>query len=94
MITVETSTLAELVSRKVDDWTAKHDLCSDEVERIRSILTDPGIEDIDAALIEELEGVLAARRIANMNLPTAEAMQAIRTAFVEGRLPVKTLPMD
>lgn len=84
----------DVANRTISEWTVRHNLAAEEIARIRSVLADPDIEDIDAAMIEELEGVLAARRIAKMNPPTAESMQAIRTAFAEGRLPVKSLPVD
>ena len=79
--------------QRIANWSQTYGMSPDEVLRIRSTLDEPD-EEIDAAMLEELHGVLAARRIARMKEPTAESMKAIGVAFNEGRLPVKSLPVD
>ena len=80
-------------TRSIANWAMIHTLQPEEIVRIQSALEEPEAE-IDAAMLEELQGVLAARRISRVKKPTAESMKAIGDAFEEGRLSVKSLPVD
>ena len=52
----------------IDEWTQIHNLIPTELNRLRSIITDFGPEEVSGELDEELKAILAARS-ASLHVP-------------------------
>ena len=79
---------------RIAGWARTYDLTAAEMGRLAAVVEECSPAEVAEELAVELRGVLAARTLARMKLPTAEDVRAVRAAFEEGRLPVKSLPLD
>lgn len=80
--------------KRIAAWSDNYQLSQAETDRLKAVLTECAPDEIEQELVVELRGVMAARKLARMKLPTAADMRAIREAFAQGRLAVKSLPVD
>ncbi len=79
---------------KIDGWNTSYSLSNDEVARLYSVLADVQQEEWSSELEVEIKEIMAARKLAQMEMPTSADIKAIRTAIETGRIPPKSLPTN